>query len=49
MVIMIMLLLVGRIIFMVKLTGVCKFTHSIDSDKQDCEKSWNITQDTASP
>ena len=49
MVILIILLLVGRVIFMVKLTGVCKLMHSIDSDKQDCETSLNLAQDTASP
>jgi len=49
---MIMLLplvvLVGRFTFMVRLTGVRKLMHSIDSDKQDCETSLNLTQSTAS-
>ena len=34
---------------MVKLTGVCKLMHSIDSDKRVCETSRNLTRDTASP
>jgi hypothetical protein len=44
-----LLLLVGGVVVMVKLTEVCKLMHSIDSDKQVCETSLNLIQDTASP